>query len=279
MSRILITGGSSYLGQHLVPLAAASHTVTYSYFQNNPALPVQGHQLDIRDETAVRRLIFIVQPEIIIHLAGSNRGAQMAAVIRQGAGNVMWAAREVGARLIHLSTDSIFCGDAAPYDETAFPTPINEYGRAKADAEVIVQQHPNSVIIRTSLIYGLERMDQGTRWMADALAKGEAVILFSNQIRNPVWANSLCAAILELAHNRYRGILNVAGSQVLTRAKFALKMLDYWQVQPKDSLTIAPSTGHWPLNCELNLELATAILKTPLPGVDHVLRQAITANN
>lgn len=276
MSRILITGGSSYLGQHLVQTLAAStavsHTTLYTYHQNNFSLPTPGHQLNIQDETAVRDLIFSFQPDIIIHLIGST--GQMATTIRQGTGNVMWAAREVGARLIHLSTDAIFRGDAAPYDETAVPDPITPYGRAKADAEAIVQQHPNSVIVRTSLIYGLQKMDHGTRWMATALKKGDPITLFSNQIRNPVWIKSLCDAILELAHNQYRGILNVAGSQVISRADFGQKMLDHWQVQPRATLSVAPATGNWPLNCELNLDRATAVLNTPLPGVDVVLEQA-----
>ena len=274
MSRILITGGSSYLGQHLVPLTAVSHTTHYTYHQNKPSLPAQGHSLDIRDETAVRTLVFSLQPEIIIHLAGSNRGSEMATIIRQGAGNITWAAQEVGARLIHLSTDSIFRGDASPYDETAVPTPVNAYGRAKADAEAIVRQQANSVIVRTSLIYGLQTMDHGTRWMATALANSEPVTLFSNQIRNPIWVDSLCHALLELAQNRVTGILNVAGCQVLTRAEFALKLLDYWEIQRRESLTIAPSSGDWPLNCELDLAQATAVLQTALPGVDQVLQKA-----
>ncbi|MCP4420359.1 MAG: sugar nucleotide-binding protein [Chloroflexi bacterium] len=276
MSRILVTGGSSYLGQHLVSTilssTAVSHTIAHTYFQNNRCLSANGHQLDIRDETAVHNLIFTFQPDIIIHLIGSN--GQMATAIRQGTSNVMWGAREVGARLIHLSTDAIFAGDDAPYDDTALPNPITTYGRAKADAEAIVQQHPNSVIIRTSLIYGLEKIDRGTRWMSAALDKGESVTLFSNQIRNPVWIDSLCAAILELAHNSFSGILNVAGSQVLTRAEFALKLLDYWQVQPRSTLSIGPATGNGPLNCELDLRLATAVLETPLPGVTQTIEQA-----
>jgi dTDP-4-dehydrorhamnose reductase len=116
-------------------------------------------------------------------------------------------------------------------------------------------------------------MDHGTRWMAEALAKGEPVTLFNNQVRNPIWVNSLCAALLELAHHAFTGILNVAGNQVLTRAEFALKLLDFWDVQPRSGLIIAPSSGNSPLNCELNLERATAVLQTQLPGVDQVLQQ------
>ncbi len=275
MSRILVTGGSSYLGQHFVPLAAVSHTLHYTFFHNNPSLPGQGHQLDIRDETAVRELVFRLQPEIVIHLAGSNQGSNMATVIRQGAGNVTWAAQEVGARLIHLSTDSIFRGDQPPYDETAVPTPINAYSRAKADAEAIVQQHPNNVIVRTSLIYGLKEMDHGTRWMSAALRKGEPVTLFSNQIRNPVWIESLCQALLELIDHQYTGILNIAGRQTLSRAEFSLRLLDFWDIQPRNSLTIGPANGAWPLNCELDLRRATAVLQTPLPGVNEVLQKHV----
>ncbi|MCB9006350.1 MAG: sugar nucleotide-binding protein [Ardenticatenaceae bacterium] len=276
MNRILVTGGSSYLGQHLVPFLAAEtavpHTITYTYHQNNPPLPAEGHPLDIRDETAVRDLVHVLQPDTIIHLIGST--GQMATAIRQGSGNVTWAARDVGARLIHLSTDAIFAGNAAPYDETAPPDPITPYGRAKADAEAIVQQHANSVIIRTSLIYGLQAMDHGTRWMAEALASGQPVTLFNNQIRNPIWVNSLCQAILELVEHDYRGILNVAGCQAITRAEFALKLLDYWQIQPRDTLRIAPASGNWPLNCTLRLDRVTAVLQTSLPAIDQVLQQS-----
>ena len=85
MSRLLITGGSSYLGQHLVPLAMTDgHSVDYTYHQNKPNLQGSGHQLDVQEETAVRSLILSLQPDIIIHLAGSNRGSDMATVIRQG---------------------------------------------------------------------------------------------------------------------------------------------------------------------------------------------------
>ncbi|MCA9923605.1 MAG: sugar nucleotide-binding protein, partial [Anaerolineales bacterium] len=169
MTRLLITGGSSYLGQHLVPIANKSFDVVYTTFQNNPLQLSSGVQLDLRDETAVLRLVAQVKPDIIIHLVGSNRPQDMADVIRRGTQAITKAAVQQQARLIHLSTDSIFNGENAPYGETAVPTPINTYGRAKADAETIAAQHPNYAIVRTSLIYGLEIMDHGTSWMVKAL--------------------------------------------------------------------------------------------------------------
>lgn len=275
MRRMLITGGSSYLGQHLVPLAQSAFEVVYTCFQHDPLPSAQGVRLDLRDETAVHHLVQKIQPHIIIHLAASNRPPDMENVIRRGTQAITDAARHQQARLINLSTDSVFNGEDAPYDETALPTPINAYGRAKAAAEKTVQQYPNHVIIRTSLIYGLQKMDRGTGWMAAALQAGKPITLFNNQRRNPVWVESLCRTCLELADHSFTGILHVAGSQVLTRADFALKMLDWWHVQPRDSLAVAPSTGkQWPLDCEFDLSLATTVLSTPLPGVDDVLEHA-----
>lgn len=276
--RLLITGGSSYLGQHLVPMAIHHFDTTYTYFQNDPLQLPQGVKLDLRDETAVSHLVQQTQPDIILHLAGSNRGPDMENVIRLGTQAIVTAAAQQQARLIHLSTDSIFKGNAAPYSEDAPSSPVNAYGFAKADAEAMVQQHANHAIVRTSLIYGLQKMDWGTHWMSQSLANGKPVTLFDNQIRNPIWVASLCHACLELCTHEFTGIINIAGQQVMTRAEFALKMLDWWQIQPRDTLIIAPSQGNqWPLNCELDLGLVTAVLSTPLPGVDQVLANASSA--
>jgi dTDP-4-dehydrorhamnose reductase len=270
--RLLITGGSSYLGQHLTPLAAQSHEVLYTYYSTDPLALTCGRPLDIRDATAVDALVQDYQPEAILHLAGSNRGHDYDGVIVQGTRHVVAAAHRVQARVIHLSTDSIFRGDKAPYDETAVPDPVNAYGQAKAAAETIVAVYTNSVIVRTSLIYSLTLMDHGTAWMQQALAAGESVTLFNNQMRNPVWAVTLSQACLELLTLPYTGILNVAGRQVLSRAEFAQKMLNYWQIPQRTAVSIAPSTDNkWPLDCTLDLTKAAVILHTPLWGVNERL--------
>jgi dTDP-4-dehydrorhamnose reductase len=281
MMRLLITGGGGYLGRHLVPAAlqsAANAAVCYTFHQRDPLQLPQGQRLDVRDGAAVHHLVSSFQPDVIIHTAGSNRSADMTSVIEMGARHVAAAAAAVDARLIHLSTDSVFKGDVPPYDETAAPSPVNEYGRAKAAAETIVRRYDNHVIIRTSLVYGLRLMDHGTAWMAEALRHGRPVTLFSNQYRNPIWVDSLCRACLELADHPYTGILNVAGRQVLSRADFALRLLDWWQVSKRETLTIGASEGDvWPLDCRLDLRRATAVLATPLWGVDEVLDWAATS--
>lgn len=271
MKRILITGGSSYLGQHLVPLATRQHEVCYTFYENDPFHLPYGEQLDLRDGSHVMRLISGFQPEAIIHTAGSNRSPDMEAVIRLGAHHVTEAARKNNARLIHMSTDVIFDGRNAPYRETDPPNPIHDYGRAKGAAEAIVGQWANHVIVRTSLIYGLFIMDRSTEWMSAALAEGRPVKLFNNQLRQPVWAETLSLACLELATSNYCGVLNVAGDQSVSRAYFSLKLLDWWGINDRDLVEVGPSDSKWPLDTRLDLTMAKKMLSTPLLGIDQVI--------
>jgi dTDP-4-dehydrorhamnose reductase len=137
-----------------------------------------------------------------------------------------------------------------------------------------VSQQTNHVIIRTSLIYGLRKMDRGTAWIAQALRAQKPVTLFTDQRRNPVWVTTLCLACLELVNLPFRGILNVAGRQEMSRAEFGLRMLDWWQIEERDTLLLGRSDAdRWPVDCTLDLSLAQTVLKTPLWGVDEVLGQ------
>jgi len=272
VTRLLITGGSSYLGRHLTPPAAVGRQVTYTYYTHDPLNLPGGVRLDLRDATAVTDLIRRTRPEAIIHTAGSNRVDDMHTVIVAGTRHVAQAAEAVNARLIHLSTDVVFNGRCAPYRESDPPTPLHAYGQAKAAAEEIVRTYSNHVIIRTSLIYGLEQMDRGTAWIAGALRAGQPVTLFTDQMRNPVWVQTLCQACLELAGADFVGVLNVAGRQALSRADFALRLLDWWGVQERATLSLGASDpARWPRDCTLDLTRATAVLQTPLPGVDELL--------
>lgn len=276
--RLFLTGGSSYLGQHLVPLALerlqTAGDLVYTYYRHDPLALPQGRSLDVRDEKAVMALLQEARPDVIIHMAGSNRPAEtMDAVIRLGATHVARAAAAQGSRLIHISTDVVFDGQHAPYCEEDRPNPIHAYGRAKAAAEAVISAYPRHAIIRTSLIYGLQQMDRGTEWVAAELRAGRPVTLFTDQLRNPVWVQTLSQACLELAEIEYRGILHVAGAQQLSRAEFGQRMLDWWGIAEREQLHFGlGDSRRWPADCTLDTSRARRLLRTPLPGVDEVLQ-------
>lgn len=271
MQRVLITGGSGYLGRHLVPLARERYEVHYTYFQNDSLALSGSSRLDMLDREAVLRLAEEFHPDAIIHSAGSNRSPNMEAVIVEGARHIAEAAGLNRARLVHVSTDVVFDGRHGPYREGDQVNPLHAYGQAKAAAEEIVATYADQTTVRTSLIYGLDIMDSSTEWIVASLRAGEEVTLFDDQWRNPVWVHALSQACLELAESTFQGILHVAGEQEMTRADFGLKLLDWWSIGERPGLRLGPSDDRWPRDCRLDISLAQQVLTTRLPGVDEVL--------
>ncbi len=276
--RVFITGGSSYLGQHMVPfMLQQGNRVCHTWHSTRPSDAVGGEhvQLDIRDTDKVLEAVESFRPDVIIHLAASNRSineASMVSSIEEGAKNIAMAAERVGCRLIHMSTDVIFDGTEGLYTEESDASPPHAYGRAKANAEKIVSAYDNTVIIRPSLIYSLEIKDRSTEWMESSIKEGKSIALFTDQIRNPVWTGTLCQACLELATHPYTGVLHVVGGQTMTRADFGLKLMEWWGIEQAGLVVTAatPPDAPWPQELRLDFSLASEILKTELLGVDQV---------
>ncbi len=276
--RLLVTGGSGYLGRCLVRLAAPAWQVTATYFSHPPQQAgADWRPLDLRDQAAVQRLVDEVAPAAIVHTAAVNPGAagDMLAVNEAGSRHVASAARVGGARLLHLSTDVIFDGHKGHYVEDDPPTPITSYGRSKALAEEAVQAAgAAALIVRTSLTYGWRpQLDRHTRWVVDGLRAGQPVRLFTDELRCPIWVESLAAALLELAAGDTEGVLHVAGAQDLSRYEFGWRLARFHGLDPQP--LIAARSGESglvrPLDCTLDSSRARALLTTPLPGVDQVL--------
>lgn len=283
LETLLITGGSGYLGRHLSAKAVEKYNV-YAAYSNQPDQIKAGQAvaLNLIDRAEVLALIKKIAPKAIIHTAAINPGQgnpqQMMKVNGDGAGYVAEAAAAVGARLVHVSTDMVFDGKNAPYNDDAPPLPVNDYGRSKAAGEArVMKAYPQAAIARTSLIYGLEEMDRGTAGFVERLNRGETLTLFTDVIRQPVWVDSLAAALLKLVEIDFAGALNVAGSQPVTRQEFGRRMLAYWQVDAWERVAsgrAAEISAAIPLDLRLSVERAEQLLQIPLPGVDEVLEKA-----
>jgi dTDP-4-dehydrorhamnose reductase len=294
MRRLLITGGSGYLGRHLSARAVDAFQV-YASYSSNPGQTKAGQPLplDLTDRDNVHRLVADLQPDAIIHAAAINPG--------QGSDEAMWqvntlgsqyiaeAAVAVGARLTHVSTDVVHSGrlqrfsrsvplrSIPPYEDDDPPSPINSYGRSKAEAErVVAQIDPQAAIVRTSLIYGLEEMDRGTEGFIKRLQSGQPLVLFNDVVRQPVWVESLAEVLLRLVEVKYAGLLNVVGRQALTREEFGRRMLAWWGVEAGETVQsgrAADISDTIPLDVRLTVAKAEQLLHMTFPGVDEVLAQ------
>jgi dTDP-4-dehydrorhamnose reductase len=276
MKRLLITGASGYLGQRLTR-AAGEWDVAATYFSRPVRMGRgQAFALDLREEAAVLAAFERVRPDAVLHTACSNRDADHIAAILPAARNVVAAARSVGARLVHVSTDLVFDGEHAPYHDDSLPAPINDYGRAKAGAEAIVAEvFPEAAIVRPSLIWGLDPVDRQTRWLVDGARSGPPVTLFTDEVRCPVFVDDLAAALLELAGRpEIVGVLNTGGPQALNRWDFGQRLLAALGIAGRGN--VRPGTvGDSGLARARNLTLAPGRaareLRSRLRGVDEVL--------
>ncbi len=278
--KILITGGSGYLGRHLCARAVKTHTVFTTYHTHpNNVKAGEAVRLDLTDQTVVLDVVRRLAPQAIIHTAATNPGQGDEQIMMQvnveGSRHVAKAAAAVGARLVYVSTDVVHDGRHAPYVDDAPPAPINAYGRSKAAAErVVAEIDSQAVMARTSLIYGLEEMDRGTTGFVERLQRGEPLVLFNDVIRQPVWVENLAEALLKLIDIDFAGTLNVAGRRALTREEFGRRMLEWWQVDTRDLLSSGRGSDisdTIPLDLRLSVEKAETLLSIDLLGVDEVL--------
>lgn len=280
--RLLITGGSGYLGQRLVRCAQARWDVTATHFSHQSSIPgCRWARLDVRDADQVSRLFEQVAPQVVIHTAALRSGEDLNRVNVDGTRHVFLAAARVGARMIHLSTDALFDGRQGNYVESDSPSAITPYGRSKAGAEALLAElMPQATVVRISLIYGFDTLDHQTHWMLEMLCQGQLVRLFTDERRCPIWVETLAAALIELATQYHAGVLHVAGGQAppevgqaLDRYEFGTRLLCFHGADLSGVvLARASALGLVrPLDCTLDITRAKKLLKTPLLGVDETI--------
>jgi dTDP-4-dehydrorhamnose reductase len=281
---LLVTGASGYLGRRVALRGAARGDVgrLQAGYSRSLDRVVAGEPLKVSLDSGSKLEVVIREaaPTAIIHTAAINPGgdpARMGEVNRDGSRRVAEIAREIGARLVHVSSDVVHDGTGAPYGDADPPSARRGYGRSKAEAEdAVLRAHPGAVVVRTSLIYGLEEIDRGTEGFADRLAAGEPVRLFRDELRQPIWVENLAEALLGLAldHPDFAGCLNVVGDQVLSRDEYGRRMLGWWGVEGRERVEsiLARDLAPPPLDLRMENGEAKRILGIDLPGVDAVLQ-------
>ncbi|MEU0560147.1 sugar nucleotide-binding protein [Dactylosporangium sp. NPDC006015] len=257
---MLVTGASGYLGGAVAALAGA----------------VPAPRIDIRDLGALSAMFAVVRPATVIHTAtvlGNKGGAadDLWPVVSAGAANVAVAARSIGARLVHVSSDAVFAGRDAPYTEADAPSPVFDYGAAKAAAEeAVAAVDPGAAIVRTSLIVSggrgkLSRHEQTCLDLATGAASGA---LFTDEIRCPIAVDDLAAALVAVAATDHAGVLNVAGPEALSRHEIGVRVAERHGVDPAKvpASTLAASGMTRPARVVLDSSAARALLGlTPRP--------------
>jgi dTDP-4-dehydrorhamnose reductase len=270
--RMVVTGASGYLGRRVAHRAViAGWPVVGTYF-TAPAETAE-ERLDVRDPAAVRDFVRRVRPEVLVHTA-TGRDRNDWSTIADGAAYVAVAAADAGVRLVHVSSDAVFSGREVDYDETALPDPVYCYGAAKAAAETAVRAvAPQAAIVRTSLILGDGHGNHEvlTHQLASGRVKGA---LFTDEVRKPVHVDDLADAVLELAADGYRGVLNVAGSDPISRYDLGVLVARRDGLDPASipAGRLADLSLSRPADVRLRIDKAQSLLRTRLRGAQEFMR-------
>ncbi|MDZ7315690.1 MAG: dTDP-4-dehydrorhamnose reductase [candidate division KSB1 bacterium] len=249
--KVLVTGCHGLLGQRLVALRPDSVELVAVDLADAPLFisPAIYRACDLTQQMQVRRLFADTKPDWVIHTAAYtnvDRAEEEPELCR--AVNVtaveylVQECRRFGATFVQLSTDYVFDGTAGPYDESARPNPLGVYAKSKWEAEEIVKSSGvDFIIARTMVLYGrtVNNRPEFVGWLIDKLRKGERVRIVTDQFGNVTLNDELAAALWRLTQLPFRGIIHLAGRDVLSRYEFSLKIADSFEL---DAGLITPVT-------------------------------------
>ncbi len=246
VDKIHVTGGTGFLGGELLRQAPRA----------------TSERVDVCNPEAVRTLFERLRPDVVIHTAYRQEGPRAWEITVDGAETVARAARTVGARFVHVSTDVVFDGlKGAPYVEEDVPSPVSDYGRAKAESERrVLVAHPEALVVRTSLLVGGPGHEASKHELA---VLDPDMTFYEDEIRCPAQVGDFASALLELVALGVGGVLHVAGADPVSRADFA-------ELVTGHPVARAPAPPGRPLDCTLDCARARLLLATELRGVRSV---------
>ncbi|MDA8566826.1 SDR family oxidoreductase [Schleiferiaceae bacterium] len=229
--KILYTGANGLLGQKIS--AATPQYSNHAFLatargkNRTKNLGTASYaSMDITDRQGIENVLSEFRPDVIIHGAAMThvdeceQHKELAYNLNVvGTQNIVDAAKELGAHVVHISTDFIFDGQDGPYNEEGIPNPVSYYGETKLQAEHIVQTVDSWSILRTVLVIGIaEDLSRSNivLWAKGALEKAQPIRVVDDQFRTPTLAEDLAQGALLAATQRAQGIFNISGPDFMS---------------------------------------------------------------
>ncbi|MGM3161097.1 dTDP-4-dehydrorhamnose reductase [Dickeya undicola] len=246
--KILLTGANGQLGRCFQDRLPDGWSV----------LATDMDSLDITDEAQVQATMESWQPDAIVNAAAytavdkAESEPELAARINvTGPEYLARAARQHGARFIHVSTDYVFDGSATqPYSETDATHPLGVYGQTKLDGErVVLKVNPATQIVRTAWVFS----EYGNNFVKTMLRLGrerDTLGVVADQRGCPTYAGDIANAIISLLQQQAdAGLYHFCGDEEVSWHDFAsaiFAIAGEKQLLPRTPVVNAITTDQYP---------------------------------
>ena len=193
---------------------------------------------DVTDFGELEEALLAVSPDVIVHCAAMTdvdaceHAPTLAA--RVNTGGTYLLGQVFRGPIVYISTDYIF-GQDGPYSERDMPSPINIYGWSKLGGELILKArgNPDDLIVRTTILFDGDTRNFVTK-VVEALSHGRPVSLPVGLWGSPTYVPHLVEAIMAAIERNISGIINIAGSRVMSRWELGQLIAHEWELD--DSL-------------------------------------------
>lgn len=244
--RTLITGGTGLLGKALIEEGGPSRKIMATYLGNymiGDHGNVKYVKLDLSDTGGYGKLFNEFKPEIVIHTAGlgspdyveKNRKEGWEINVK-GTQHIADYCRDHGSKLVYISSNGIYDGERAPYNEDSKALPINYYGELKLEGEEVTKKAGVPyAIVRPILMYGWNHPFERANIVTTALSKlkknGE-IFAYDDVFTTPLYVKSCAEAIWKIVDKEITGVFNIAGSDRASVYGLVLKAAEIFGYDP-----------------------------------------------
>lgn len=218
--KILVTGVGGQLGYDVCKVLSA---------RGIEHKGVDIADFDITDAKATREYIAGYRPDAVIHCSAwtavdkaEDEPERCRAVNVDGTRNIAAACKEIGAKMLYISTDYVFPGTGERFYEPEDPTgPLGVYGETKLAGELVVREMlERYFIVRTSWVFGKNGNNFVKTMLRLAESKAEIGVV-CDQIGSPTYTADLTPLLCDMIVTEKYGVYHATNEGVCSWAEFA----------------------------------------------------------
>lgn len=288
MDTWLVTGARGFLGTNAgVLLRGRARMIGQARSAADSALYEAVHGLDLQDSSQVGDLVRAVNPDVVLHAAAisghetsANDPEQAYAVNVVATEEIARAASDIGARMVHISTDAVFDGATGNYSENDEPEPFSYYGETKLAGEDAVRRTvEDHLVVRTNFFGWSETGRKSVlEFFVNSLREGQDVRGYPDFIVTSIYVQALLESIWQLGEEGAVGTLHVASTDALSKYDYGILVAEQFGLDAELIARRGPDPEAHAASRSRDLTLdtskAAAILGRPMQTQGEGIREA-----